>query len=151
METNGGFDMEERYVTIVGIDHYFGKKPYSVGDLVLLAKEPDNEVDGEAVRVLVPRLGTVGYVANSPNTVARGTQSAGRIHDAMGEACFARVMFITRGEVIARLEPGIVEELEVTRIMKKEEVVFAPPSEGPLPPEAFRSRKRNPKGSAPKE
>ncbi len=144
--------MEERYVTIVGIDHYFGKKPYSVGDLVLLAKEPDNEVDGEAVRVLVPRLGTVGYVANSPNTVARGTQSAGRIHDAMGEACFARVIFITRGEVIARLEPGIVEELTVTRILQKDGAVECPPSDDrPLPPEAFRSRKRNPKGSAPQE
>lgn len=109
--------MEERYVTIVGIDHYYGKKPFSVGDLVLLVKEPDNEADGEAVRVQLPRIGTVGYVANSPSTVARGTQSAGRIHESFGEAVFARVCFVTRGDVIARLEPGVEEVGDVVRIV----------------------------------
>ncbi len=108
--------MDERFVTIVGIDHYYGKTPFAVGDLVLLAKEPDNENDAEAVRVLLPRLGTVGYVANSPSTVARGTQSAGRIHDSFGAAVFARVLFVTRGEVIARLEPRIAEAVDVLRV-----------------------------------
>jgi hypothetical protein len=114
--------MDERFVTIVGIDHYYGKKPFAVGDLVLLAKEPDNENDAEAVRVLLPRLGTVGYVANSPSTVARGTQSAGRIHDSFGAAVFARILFVTRGEVIARLEPGIEEAVDVLRVVREEAV-----------------------------
>ena len=111
--------MDERFVTIVGIDHYYGKKPFAVGDLVLLAKEPDNENDAEAVRVLLPRLGTVGYVANAPSTVARGTQSAGRIHDAFGEAVFARVLFVPRGEIIARLEPRIEEAVDVLRVARE--------------------------------
>lgn len=36
---------------------------------VKLIKEPDNEVDSEAIRVEMDGLGLVGYVANSPYTV----------------------------------------------------------------------------------
>lgn len=105
--------MEDRFVTLTGLDHYYGKKPFDIGSLVLLVPEPENEHDGEAVRAVVPRLGTVGYVANSPSTVARGTCSAGRILDRIGGSCFARVMFVTRGEVLARLEPGVRVDADV--------------------------------------
>ena len=43
------------------------------------------------------------YVANSTNTVARGTQSAGRIYDKIGMDAKAVVEFVYRGGAIARI------------------------------------------------
>lgn len=36
---------------------------------VKLVKEPDNEYDKEAIKVEMPGIGHIGYVANSPYTV----------------------------------------------------------------------------------
>ena len=49
---------------------------------VKLIKEPDNEFDAEAIKVEqegLEGLGQVGYVANSPRTVAGESYSAGRL------------------------------------------------------------------------
>ena len=46
---------------------------------VKLVKEPDNEVDSEAIKVEMPGIGQIGYVANSPYTVIGESMSAGRI------------------------------------------------------------------------
>lgn len=95
--------MENTYVTITGTHNYLGKKPFKVGRIVKLAKEPDNQFDCEAIKVELPYLDTVGYVANSAHTVFEGTNSAGRLYDKIGEEAYAKVMFITHSSIIARV------------------------------------------------
>lgn len=93
----------EPYITITGLNFYFDKKPFQIGTLVALRKEPNNLHDGEAIEVLAPLLGRVGYVANSPRTAALGTMSAGRLYDEIPNECAAVVRFITQSKVIARV------------------------------------------------
>ena len=97
--------MEAVFVTVTGVNHYYGLKPFRVGGIVKLVKDKSNEYDGEAIEVKLPYIDTVGFVANSPNTTFKGTCSAGRIYDSIGESVFARVMFVTHSSVIALLLP----------------------------------------------
>lgn len=89
------------FITITGLNHYYGKKPYKVGRIVKIVKEPYNEYDSEAIRVELPFIDTIGYVANSVNTVFDGTMSAGRIYDQIDDYAYAKVLFITHSSVIA--------------------------------------------------
>ena len=103
--------MQNLFVTITGQNHYLGMKPYKVGRIVKLVKDPENEYDKDAIRAELPYIDTVGYVANSVNTVYAGTCSAGRLYDKIGEDAYAQVMFITHSSVIALvLSPEDVEE-----------------------------------------
>ncbi|MGI6160439.1 MAG: HIRAN domain-containing protein [Christensenellales bacterium] len=95
----------ELYITITGLKHYYGIKPFKVGYPVTLLKEPDNPYDEEAIMVSAPVLGKVGYVANSPYTVTTGCMSAGRIYDAIPDECVAIARFITSSSVIALVLP----------------------------------------------
>ena len=52
---------------------------------VKLVKEPDNEYDKEAIKVEMPGIGHIGYVANSPYTVVGESYSAGRLYDKIGD------------------------------------------------------------------
>ena len=109
--------MSTMFVTITGIHHYYGDKPFEIGRVVRLVKEPDNKHDDDAIRVELPFIETVGYVANSTNTVYRGTYSAGRIYDKIEDAAFAEVAFITHSSVIAAvLPPEDVEEKETEQL-----------------------------------
>lgn len=106
--------MENTYfVTITGIDHYYGKKPFEIGRIIKLIKDKNNEYDKEAVAAFLPFIETIGYVANSTNTVYDGTISAGRLYDKIDDYAYARVMFVTRTSVIALvLDKEDVEETE---------------------------------------
>lgn len=105
--------MSTMFVTITGIDHYYGDKPFEIGRVVRLVKEPENGHDDDAIRVELPFIETVGYVANSTSTVYRGTYSAGRIYDKIDDAAFAEVAFITHSSVIAAvLDPEDVEKMK---------------------------------------
>ncbi len=95
--------MENVFVTITGQNHYLGMKPYKVGRIVKLVKEPSNEYDETAIAVVLPYIDLIGYVANSTNTVFAGTYSAGRLYDRIGDCAYAQVMFITHSSVIARV------------------------------------------------
>ena len=97
--------MENIFITITGISHYYGKKPFEIGRTVKLIKEPDNHYDNEAIGVYLPFIDKIGNVANSVQTVFAGTQSAGRIWDKIGESAFAQVMFVTHSSVIALVLP----------------------------------------------
>ncbi len=101
----------EQLITITGLDYYLGKKAYKVGRILRIEKEPDNEHDSEAIRVLLPVIGTVGYVANSIGTVYDGTMSAGRLYESFERRAYVQVLVITRSSVIARLLP---EEVAAT-------------------------------------
>lgn len=97
--------MENIFITITGISHYYGKKPFEIGRTIKLIKEPDNPYDNEAIGVYLPFIDKIGNVANSVNTVFAGTQSAGRIWDKIDESAFAQVMFVTHSSVIALVLP----------------------------------------------
>ena len=102
--------MKNIFITITGQNHYLGMKPYKVGRIVKIVKDVGNEYDEDAIRVELPCIDTIGYVANSPNTVFAGTCSAGKLYDKIGDYSYAQVMFITHSSVIALvLSPEEVE------------------------------------------
>lgn len=97
--------MEKIYITITGTDRYYGRKPFKIGHLVRLVKDTDNEYDAEAIKVILPHIDTIGYVANSVETVCTGTFSAGRLYDKMEDEAYAEILFITPSSVIAQVLP----------------------------------------------
>ncbi len=97
--------MENIFITITGINHYYGKKPFEIGRTVKLIKEPDNQYDNEAIGVYLPFIDKIGNVANSTHTVYSGTRSAGRIWDKIGDSAFAQIMFVTHSSAIALIVP----------------------------------------------
>lgn len=104
--------MKEKYITITGMNHYYGIKPFSVGKKVKCIKEKNNPYDDEAIKVVMKEIGTVGYVANSPYTAATGTLSAGRIYEKVKKKFIVEVMFITSSKVICRVVEGLKEQDE---------------------------------------
>lgn len=98
--------MKENYITITGLNHYYGRTPFAVGRKVRCVKEPHNAYDSDAIRAEMKHIGTVGYVANSPYTTATGTKSASRIYGKVRKKFTARVMFITGHSVICRITDG---------------------------------------------
>lgn len=54
------------WFTITGTNHHHGDEFFEKGMTVRLEKEPNNEHDREAIKVMLEGLGLVGYVANSP-------------------------------------------------------------------------------------
>ena len=102
--------MKNVFITITGQNHYLGMKPYKIGRIVKIVKDVDNEYDEDAIRVELPFIDTIGYVANSVNTVFAGTYSAGKLYDKIDDYAYAQVMFITHSSVIALvLSPEEVE------------------------------------------
>ena len=104
--------MEKTYfVTITGLNHYYGKKPFKIGGIIKLIKEPDNEYDSEAIVAFLPFIDKIGYVANSTNTVYDGTISAGRLYDKIDDYAYGKVMFVTHSSAIVLvLDKEDVEE-----------------------------------------
>lgn len=102
--------MAEKYVSVVGLSHYFGVEIFKVGQKVILKKDYENKYDDEAIQAELEMVGKVGYVANSYQTVAKGTRSAGRIYDTFDKECMGQVVFIVKDTVIVKLLP--VEEKE---------------------------------------
>lgn len=89
------------FITITGIDHYYSKKPFEIGRVFKIIKEPDNDYDNEAICAFLPFIEKIGYVANSTRTVYQGTVSAGRLYDKIDDYAYAKTMFITHSSVIA--------------------------------------------------
>lgn len=95
--------MGKIYFTITGTKHYYGNEFIEPGMEVRLVKEPDNEVDKEAVKVEMEGLGLIGYVANSPYTVQGESMSAGRLYDKIGDEAHGVVKFKLPGGVLCEL------------------------------------------------
>ncbi len=91
------------FITITGVNNYYGKKPFKVGRTIKLEKEPYNEYDPTAIVVTLPYIEKIGYVANSVRTVYEGTYSAGRLYDKFDSCAYAQVVVVTHSSVIARL------------------------------------------------
>jgi len=115
----------ERFITITGVKHYFGTKPFIIGNIIKLTKEPDNKYDSESIRVELPYIGKIGYVANSTRTVANGTMSAGRLYDFFESTCSAEVMFVVGEIIIAKvLNEGITITVEQFKVKMDEDKGF---------------------------
>lgn len=111
------------YVAIVGTRYYFGAEFIKPGQLIHLAKEPDNPHDHEAIRAEMTPIGKIGHVANSPHTVPKGCHSAGRVYDRFGDHVCAIVRFVVKDTVIAELAPDAQEYYIVAK--SEDEVYFS--------------------------
>ncbi len=109
--------MKKFFVTITGMNQYCGNKGFKIDDELKIVKDHENDFDDEAIKVEAVGLGTVGYVANSVRTVYKGTSSAGRIYDKIGESSKVRVMFVTHSSIIAELVTD--EELVIEKITEQ--------------------------------
>lgn len=101
------------FFTVNSVDKYHGIKPFKIGSILKLVKEPENHYDQEAIRVELRYAGPSGYVANSVKTVARGTYSAGRLYDKILDEDYGRVIFVVDRTVIAKILTK--DELEVEK------------------------------------
>lgn len=97
------------YFTITGTSYRHGQEFFEKDMIVGLVKEPDNEFDKEAVRVELPGLGHVGYVANSPRTVLGESYSAGRLYDKIGDRALGTVMYVLPKGVLCRLQADLTD------------------------------------------
>ena len=97
--------MEEKelYFTINAVNMFHGIKPFKIGSIIKLVKEPENDYDMEAIRIELRYAGKSGYVANSVKTVAKGTYSAGRLYDKILDEDYAKVIFIIQDTIIAKI------------------------------------------------
>ena len=95
--------MEKMYFTITGLCYRFGNKVFEKGMIVHIEKEPDNEFDKEAIKVMLDGLGKVGYVANSPRTVRGESFSAGRLYDKIGDSAYGEVLFVLDDGIVCRV------------------------------------------------
>ena len=95
--------MERIYFTITGTKHYYGQEYFEPKMDVKLVKEPDNEMDKEAIKVEMDGLGLVGYVANSPFTVQGESMSAGRLYDKIGDTATGIVKYVLPRGILCEL------------------------------------------------
>ena len=103
--------MKKIYFTITGTKHHFGHEFFEPGMEVKLVKEPDNEVDTEAIKVELEGLGHVGYVANSPYTVQGESMSAGRMYDRIEDSAVGVVKYV--------IPQGVLCELKIDETLKE--------------------------------
>ena len=92
------------WFTIAGTRHYHGQDFLEKDMKVRLEKDPDNDYDREAVKVLLDGVGQIGCVANSPYTVVGESWSAGRIYDKIGDTAEGTVMYCLDKGVLCFLE-----------------------------------------------
>ena len=95
--------MAKIFITLTGTKHYFGNDFLEKGMKIRLEKEPDNEYDKEAIKVIYEGLGKIGYVANSSYTVLGDSMSAGRIYDKIGKKAKAKVVLVTEHGTICSI------------------------------------------------
>ena len=95
------------FFTIAGTRHHYGQDFFEKDMKVRLEKEPDNEHDREAIKVMLEGLGLVGYVANSPWTVVGESWSAGRVYDKIGDTAEGTVLYVLEKGVLCYLDADV--------------------------------------------
>ena len=103
--------MKKIFFTITGTRHHYGQEFFEPGMAVKLIKDPENEVDKEAIKVELEGLGLVGYVANSPYTVQGESISAGRLYDRIGETAIGVVKYVLPQGILCELKNDVVESV----------------------------------------
>ncbi len=84
---------KEIYITINHLDDFESTSFIKAGDQLILKKDKNNLYDDEAIIVYKESV-KAGYVANSVHSVARGTYSAGRLYDKIGDEAECTVRFV---------------------------------------------------------
>ena len=92
-------DTKATLICIAGRKHYNYSAPTGEGTIVDLIKEPENEHDGDAIRVEYEGK-TVGYVANSSYTLIDEAKSATEIKSLFEESTKARILFVFMEEYL---------------------------------------------------
>jgi len=118
---------QEIFITVIGFDKYHGTNPFKINKLLKLVKEPENNYDQEAIGIYIRYAGRSGYVANSVNTVVKGTMSAGRVYDKILKEDYAEVKFIANNCIIAKILSD--EELEELKKDENSDIHFLSNSE----------------------
>ena len=95
---------ENTDITINHTEEFGGVLGYRVGDKLILKKDHNNIYDDEAIIAFGKHDVKCGYVANSVESVARGTVSAGRLYDRIEETCEAIIQFILEEKIIASID-----------------------------------------------
>lgn len=98
-----GHDMKQEYITVTRIDDYVGREYFRPGMELLLKKEFNNPYDDEAIAVYTSSINKCGYVANSVDSVCRGTHSAGYVHHLIVDEAICIVRFVCESCLIAEL------------------------------------------------
>ena len=94
------------YFTVTGLVQRLPDTEFiKPGMQVELEKEPDNEWDREAIKIKMPGLGHIGYVANSVRTVVGESFSAGRLYDKIGGAARGTALYNMGAAVVCELDP----------------------------------------------
>lgn len=96
--------MKTIYFTITGTNHRYGHEFIEPDMKIQLVKEPDNEVDSEAIKVEMEGLGLIGYIANSPYTVVGESYSAGRLYDKIGDSAEGAIVYKLPKAVLGKIE-----------------------------------------------
>lgn len=104
--------LEDKFITITNPGNGTNERIFKRHSIVKLVKEPDNEYDDETIAVEMRHVGRMGYVANSVHTVIRGTMSAGRIYDKIGDEAYGEVKFYSKNMTIAK----ILDEDEIEKL-----------------------------------
>ena len=86
---------KKKYFTLAGLTNFFGQQPFADNKYFILRKDPKNYYDSELIVAELPNYGSVGYIASHPMTRAKGTISAGRLYDKMGDTAIAKIHFLT--------------------------------------------------------
>ena len=103
--------MAKIYFTIAGTNHWHGSEFLKEGMRVKLAKEPDNKMDSEAIKVEMPGVGQIGYVAAGYRTRIGECYSAGRLYDKFEDNAYGRVLYVLDDGVVCEFEK---EDDEIT-------------------------------------
>lgn len=100
---------ENDYITITNIKEYIEIGMIKIGEVLHLKKEPGNAYDMEAIVVENKNEIPIGHVANSVNSVAKGTHSAGYIYQSFKDSILCTVKFIYHDMIIAQLQSSYEE------------------------------------------
>jgi hypothetical protein len=97
------------FAAMVGMENYHGAQTLHVGDTLYLVKDPDNRLDHQAIKVVIPPIGEVGYIVNQTGKVPHGCWTGSGFYDAFYQQTCAKVRFMMQDIVI-------IELIEITHV-----------------------------------
>lgn len=104
--------MADKYITVTGFTDFYGIKPFGLGNILTCVKVSSDPFDAEVIKVVLPYIGTVGYVANTNETTIIGTIIASRIFHLVRQKFFARVLFCCDCGIICKIEDDDTQKIE---------------------------------------
>ncbi|KAA8786682.1 DNA-binding protein [Paenibacillus amylolyticus] len=91
------------FAALMGMENYHGAEALHLGDTLYLVKDPDNRLDHQAIKVVIPPIGEVGYIVNHAATVPHGCWTGAGFYDAFYQQTCAKVRFMMKDMVIIEL------------------------------------------------